>query len=51
MNGDGTGRILGINESALGFAILGVFTLVWALFAISSKELGGDDGDESGLTL
>lgn len=51
MNGDGTGKALGISDSALGFALLGTFTLVWILFSNANKELGGDDGDESGLTL
>ncbi|GMH37124.1 hypothetical protein BSKO_04997 [Bryopsis sp. KO-2023] len=51
LNGDGTGRALGINDSALGLALVGTFTLVWALYYNSQKELGGDENDESGLTL
>lgn len=51
MNGDGTGQILGINNSGVGWAVLLTFSLVWIFYFISQKDLGGDDNDESGLTL
>jgi len=51
MNGDGTARSLGVNEPILGWVLLIVFGTVWALFSQSTKELGGDKGDDSGLTL
>ena len=28
-----------------------IFGTVWALYFISQKDLGGDEGDESGLSL
>mmetsp|Transcript_31291 Transcript_31291/g.99829 ORF Transcript_31291/g.99829 Transcript_31291/m.99829 type:complete len:122 (-) Transcript_31291:268-633(-) len=51
MNGDGTGRILGVNEPVLGWVILGTFTTVWGLYSIAAKGLGGGSGDDSGLSL
>merc|ERR1712127_35183 len=47
MNGDGTGRILGVNEPVLGWVILGTFTTVWALYSLAAKGLGGGSGDDS----
>ncbi len=48
---EGTGLIFGINDPALFFAIAFAFTTVWAIFYTSTKSLGGDKGDDSGLTL
>jgi len=31
--------------------MLAIFTTVWAVFYLSQKDLGGDDGEDSGLTL
>merc|ERR1712050_588151 len=39
--GEGTGKALGINDPILGWVIISVFTLVWALYYTSTKELGG----------
>merc|ERR1712216_192669 len=37
--GEGTGKILGINDPALLGVILGVFTTIWALYYFGSKDL------------
>ena len=50
LGGEGTGKILGIG-SGEQWAILGVFTLIWALYYAAGRDLGGDKGDDSGLTL
>jgi hypothetical protein len=34
-----------------GWAIPIVFGLVWSLYYAATRELGGDKGDDSGLTL
>ena len=34
MNGDGTGKALGVNDPILGAHLLGVFTTIWALYYI-----------------
>ena len=39
MNGDGTGLPFGVNDSVLGFIILGGLGAVWALFYNSQKDL------------
>eukprot|EP00884_Botryococcus_braunii_P016546 jgi/Botrbrau1/3575/Bobra.0078s0030.1 len=53
LNGDGTGKILGIAFGPEGWAILLVFTLVWALFYAATKDVGDGrgSGEDSGLTL
>ncbi|CAL5224123.1 g6755 [Coccomyxa viridis] len=53
LNGDGTGKALGIGTGVEGFVILGVFGLIWALYYISSRDLGDGrgQGDDSGLSL
>ena len=48
---EGTGKIFGINDGALFWNMLAIFTTVWAVFYLSQKDLGGDDGEDSGLTL
>ena len=47
------GKALGIATGTEGFVILGVFSLIWALYYIASRDLGEGrgDGDDSGLTL
>merc|ERR1719498_1114589 len=50
LNGDGTGKALGINDPILGWVILGVFTTVWAVYFTATKELGGQR-EEDGLGL
>ena len=50
--GDGTGLPLGINASGPGIALLIVFSLIWALYYNSQKDLDkGADSDDSGLSL
>mmetsp|Transcript_19645 Transcript_19645/g.54582 ORF Transcript_19645/g.54582 Transcript_19645/m.54582 type:complete len:124 (-) Transcript_19645:47-418(-) len=53
LNGDGTGLSLGINDSTLGWVILGVFTLIWTQFYAAQRDVDGgvDTDDDSGLTL
>merc|ERR1712054_95926 len=48
--GEGTGKIIGINDPILGWVIIGVFTTVWALYTAATKELGGQQ-EEDGLGL
>lgn len=48
--GEGTGRVLGVSGLE-GWAIPIVFGLVWSLYYAATRELGGDKGDDSGLTL
>ncbi len=50
LGGEGTGKILGIGGGEQ-WIILGVAAAVWALFYIGSKDLGGDKGEDSGLSL
>ena len=50
LGGEGTGKILGIG-GAEGWAIIGAFAATWAIFYASTRELGGDAGDDSGMTL
>ena len=38
LNGDGTGLIIGVNIPILGWVLLSVCDLVWALFATSVKD-------------
>jgi len=44
LGGEGTGKILGINDPTLGVVIFFTFGLIWVLYATSTKELGNDDG-------
>merc|ERR1711939_513944 len=48
--GEGTGKALGISDPILGWVIIGVLTLVWALYYVATKDLGGQR-DEDGLGL
>merc|ERR1712224_254657 len=48
--GEGTGKALGISDPILGWVILIVFTVVWALYYVATKDLGGQR-DEDGLGL
>merc|ERR1719262_83210 len=48
--GEGTGKILGINDPILGWIIIGVFTIVWAAYYTATKDLGCE-GEEDGLSL
>ncbi len=53
LNGDGTGLALGVGTGAEALAILGVFTLIWTLYYVATKDVGEGrgNGDDSGLTL
>merc|ERR1719446_677715 len=48
--GEGTGKILGINDPILGWVIIGVFTIVWSAYYTATKDLGGQS-EEDGLSL
>merc|ERR1719229_1951248 len=39
--GEGTGKALGINDPILGWVLVGVFTAVWGVYYVSTKDLGG----------
>ena len=51
LNGDGTGKPLGINDEQLVFAMVGVFTLVWSLWFNSQKDLGDFSDVDDGLKI
>jgi photosystem II PsbW protein len=38
LNGDGTGLPFGVNEGILGWAIFGVFTLIWVNWFNAQKD-------------
>jgi photosystem II PsbW protein len=52
LNGDGTGRALGINDPTLGWVMLGAFTTIWALYYVAQRDetintdLYGNDMDD-----
>jgi Photosystem II reaction centre W protein (PsbW) len=50
LGGEGTGRILGSQGNEI-WAIFGVFTLIWTVFYVGQRSLGGGKGDDSGLSL
>lgn len=50
LNGDGAGIPLGLNEPILGWVMLGVFSLIWVLYATTAKSFGAQD-EEDGLSL
>lgn len=49
MNGDGTGLVFGVNDPILGFHMVGVFTTIWAIYYLATRELGGQK-EEDGLS-
>ena len=51
LNGDGTGKPLGINDEQLVFAMVGVFTLIWSLWFNGQKDLGDFDDVDDGLKI
>ncbi|XP_073005655.1 photosystem II reaction center W protein, chloroplastic-like [Typha latifolia] len=46
---EGTGLSLGISNNLLGWILLGVFGLIWALFFVYTSTL--EEDEESGLSL
>jgi photosystem II PsbW protein len=49
--GDGVGLPFGVNEPVLGWAMFGVFSLVWIVWYNSQKDFGDFDDEDSGLKL
>jgi photosystem II PsbW protein len=50
--GEGTGLIFGINDPSLFWVIAAVFTTVWAIYYVSSRDLDqGENDDEYGMKL
>lgn len=47
---EGTGKIFGINDGAIFWNMLAIFSSVWAVYYLSQKDLGGDEED-GGMTL
>ena len=46
---EGTGLPFGLSNNLLGWILLGVFGLIWALYFIYASSL--DEDEESGLSL
>nr|ABD37896.1 photosystem II reaction center W protein [Mesostigma viride] len=46
---EGAGIALGLNSGALGFVMLGAFTLVWSLYSSYTRSL--DSSEDGGLDL
>eukprot|EP00197_Chlamydomonas_leiostraca_P010356 CAMPEP_0202861714 /NCGR_PEP_ID=MMETSP1391-20130828/3007_1 /ASSEMBLY_ACC=CAM_ASM_000867 /TAXON_ID=1034604 /ORGANISM="Chlamydomonas leiostraca, Strain SAG 11-49" /LENGTH=120 /DNA_ID=CAMNT_0049541143 /DNA_START=45 /DNA_END=407 /DNA_ORIENTATION=+ len=51
LNGDGTGKPFGINDSILGFVIVGVLTTIWAIWFNGQKDLGDFEDPDAGLKI
>ena len=51
LNGDGTGLPFGVNDPTLGWVIVGVAGLVWAIFFNGQKDFGDFEDPDSGLDL
>ncbi|KAG1670003.1 hypothetical protein FOA52_011158 [Chlamydomonas sp. UWO 241] len=51
MNGDGTGLPFGINNGALGLAMVGVFGLVWSQWYAAQRDLGDFKDADDGLKI
>ncbi|KAG1660908.1 hypothetical protein FOA52_007948 [Chlamydomonas sp. UWO 241] len=51
MNGDGTGLPFGINNGALGLAMIGVFGLIWSQWYAAQKDLGDFEDKDDGLKI
>ena len=50
---EGTGKIFGINDNAIFWNMLAIFSSVWAIFYLSQKDIDGDDNqdEDAGLSL
>lgn len=46
MAGEGTGKILGINDPSLFWVIAGMFTAVWATYYVSTRDVDGGENDD-----
>ena len=46
---EGTGLSLGVSNNLLGWILLGVFALIWALYFVYTSTL--EEDEESGLSL
>ncbi|GAX80106.1 hypothetical protein CEUSTIGMA_g7544.t1 [Chlamydomonas eustigma] len=51
LNGDGTGKPLGVNDEQQVFAMVGVFTLIWGLWFTASRDLGDFSDKDAGLKI
>ncbi|KAG9452544.1 hypothetical protein H6P81_005448 [Aristolochia fimbriata] len=49
MSTEGTGLSLGLSNNVLGWILLGVFALIWALYFVYTSTL--EEDEESGLSL
>lgn len=49
MSTEGTGLSLGLSDNSLGWIIVGVFGLIWALYIVYASTL--EEDEESGLSL
>lgn len=49
MTTEGTGLPFGLSNNLLGWVLLGVFALIWALYFIYTSTL--EEDEESGLSL
>ncbi|XP_027351581.1 photosystem II reaction center W protein, chloroplastic-like isoform X2 [Abrus precatorius] len=49
MSTEGTGLPFGLSNNLLGWILLGVFGLIWALYTVYTSTL--EDDEESGLSL
>lgn len=49
MTTEGTGLSLGVSNNVLGWILLGVFALIWALYFVYTSTL--EEDEESGLSL
>lgn len=51
LNGDGTGKPLGVSDPALGWTIFGVAFGVWIAYFLSQKDFGDFEDPDAGLKL
>ncbi|GFH17846.1 uncharacterized protein HaLaN_14558, partial [Haematococcus lacustris] len=51
LNGDGVGLPFGINDGILGWVLVGVLSLVWALWYNAQKDLGDFEDPDAGLKI
>ena len=54
LNGDGTGKTLGVDNPLEAFVFIGTFGTIWALYSLASGSGDldeGDNDDDTGLSL